>query len=460
MPKFVFYAAPPRAATTFHIENHPPAAPPRGLAQTQAVSNSTLSVPARSEGAQQKKTKSFFSRLKAVFSGRGTHSPRSAAAPTVRHALALTPQGAAVGRDNAFYGQITFSNIMPKHLPEPSEVTPPSSRTVSEALVDMVALIEASTEIGEITKCEMGGTLRSHFLAGGVSQNSLKNLYTVWAAKYARSTGELLPSIQALVDSADKKLALDKQNDQYYCQLFERELACDLLARPNSGMLQISQNIKDYMLADMACYDEAGQNYISLLVREHMAQDQAEYLTSIPEAAQFIAQPSPFGLINMLNTDSVHAIPLVLATALRYLLCAPQCAKIVNDAHQFYTDVILTSRSLHVASDKDQELGMAGCNNLLNFLFHEIEEQCPGFSMEQATLMTAAYFSFVGGQALNDTFAVFAHHSKQNFKPFSYKALSYNSDVAPAVDHAYQKLVKVSAEIQQLNVNRSQESVA
>ena len=446
----VFYVELPRAAMMQQLETLPPAVSALGLLQARGVSNSTVCLPARAEAGQQKTVKSFFARLKAVFCGRGNHPQQPAGTSGAR--LSLTPQGPVAGAHNPF-GSITFTNLTAPELPGSGEVTLPSSRTTRAALVDMAALIEARTDLSTLAKCDMGGKLRNLFLTGRASKSSLNNLHTAWAAKYANTSSDFLPSIQALIDSADMPLAPDKQYAQHYCQLFERELAGALLTRPSSGMLQVSQYIKDYILADMVRYDDAGQTFISLAIREHMASDTAAYLKSIPDVAQFMERPSPLGLIHMLDTDSVHALPLVWATVLRYTLCAPHCAKIVNDAQQFYSDVILTSRSLNAASEhgKGSELGTLGCNNLLNFLFSDIQEQFPAFSMDRATLITAAFFSLSSGQAFNESFAVFAHHSKQHFQPLSYKTLSYNSDAAPAVNHAYQELLKVATEINQFH---------
>ncbi|MEB0139246.1 hypothetical protein QN363_09435 [Undibacterium sp. CCC2.1] len=389
--------------------------------------------------------------------------------------------------------------LLRNHIVTPLSATPIKHeagkiRTAGEALIDIAAALEKSSELSPETKSQVGLALKNDFLSRDFSAESLTTLRDAIASQYADQAKDILASIDRMIASIDKEFHVTRHNDNYYGRLFETELSSHLVLHPNADMLAAGKMIADYVSKDFQAHSKSAQSEICQYVVDIMKKDCPAWRTDMLEANQFIASSTPKNFMAMLACEDAYSLPLLLALAVKYTNCAPSLSGMLAEASKLYVNVITRQRllvrvnnsaeqsqrhgvmlhyqkqaasaELHLGqgerpidryqlpvtnltghnqaalhSETPVAVGMSGSSNILKHLFKKIATASPAFPTEQAQLMTAAYLTFSGGHTFNEAYTVFNYESNRYFAPLSYQKLQENPGATAAVDHAYQQLL-------------------
>lgn len=399
-------------------------------------------------------------------------------------------------------------NVLIKNRIKPLNETPQIMRerirTPGEAIIDIAGLIkkqggdlENKRELDELVKCT--------WLDGSLSQQSLHNTVELIKIKIGEHQ-RIIIEIDKIMRTLEKEFFVTKRNDNYYGRLFETELSKYIVNNPDASMLKVRDAISEFIVDNFSNIPEDEQPKLCTAVATVMHRDPPLWRNSLSYANIFILNKTPQCFIDMMNFKGKNSVPLVLSTAVKYIVLSQGTRDIKNRAAQYYINKILPQRQLIVSLneyknlctadyglllpyqkyhrsnyedyDRDADcgvrpidkyirpsagvaltehdaaalanertigIGMSGSSNILHFLFQLLQLRDESFPLDDAKLATAAWLSYSGGHSFNEAYSVFGFMTEGNFKPLSFNTLKTSSALSEiAIGQAYNEVIEAS----------------
>lgn len=340
------------------------------------------------------------------------------------------------------------------------------------------------------------------WMDGALSQQSLYNLVELIKTKISDNT-TISKEIDNIVRTLEKEFFVTKRNDNYYGRLFETECAKYIIENPNVDMINVRDAISSFILDDFSTIPYNEQLSLCNTIAYYMKSDPPSWRYSISHANRFIEDKQPVSFISMIKFSGEYSVPLILSTAIKYIISSQGTRELKDKATKHYISKILPQRQLidspsaaynkmseayglflsyqknHLSQDEKEPgygirpmdkyirptvdvdltehdtvalsnekaigIGISGSSNILNFLFRRLQLQDECFPMDEAKLATASWLSYSGGHSFNEAYSVFGFMSQGNFKPLSFNKLKISSELsAKAIAYAYGKVIDTS----------------
>ena len=388
-----------------------------------------------------------------------------------------------------------------RSLNESPHIVKERIRTPGEAVVDIAGVLKKTSE-NLVNKHELEEIIKSTWLDGSLSRQSLYNMAELIKIK-THDHPKIINDIDAILQSLEQSFFITKRNDNYYGRLFETELSQFIIDHPNMDMLKVRNIISSFILDDFQKLSKQEQLALSICLADRMYADPPAWRAQLSCANKFIKNNNPESFIKMMRHSGEYSVPLVLSTAVKYIISAQSTIELKNEATEYYINKILPQRQIF-SSLKDKKgtrssayglllpyqknhllnherplgigirpidkymrptvgvelpehdavalrnertigIGVSGSSNILNFLFRKLQLQDESFPVDDAKLATASWLSYSGGHSFNEAYSVFGFMSQGNFKPLSFNELKTSSALSDmAIAHAYNKVVETS----------------
>lgn len=368
-------------------------------------------------------------------------------------------------------------------------------------MIDIAGVIKTTGEILK-NKAELETLIENTWMDGALSQQSLYNLVELIKIKISYNP-VISKEIDNIMQTLEKEFFVTKRNDNYYGRLFETECAKYIIENPNVDMINVRDTVSSFILDDFSTMPYKEQLSLCNSIASAMASDPPSWRYNLSHANIFIEDEKPASFISMMKFSGEYSVPLVLSTAIKYIIFSQGTRELKNKATEYYVSRILPQRQLidspsaaynkmsnayglflsyqknHLSQDEKEPgygirpmdryvrptvgvdltehdmvalsneraigIGISGSANILNFLFRRLQLKDEDFPMDEAKLATAAWLSYSGGHSFNEAYSVFGFMNQGNFKPLSFNKLKIASELsAKAIAHAYGKVIDAS----------------
>lgn len=392
-------------------------------------------------------------------------------------------------------------NILMENRIKPLNETPQGGeckiRTPGEAMINIASLINTSNE-SSLNKVEIGNLIKTTWLDGSLSRQSLHNLVELVKLKISGES-TLTQQIEDVMRTLEKEFFVTKRNDNYYGRLFETELSKYITNNPNEEMIKVRDSISSFILDGFSKASLNEQNKICGVISGLMRADPPSWRHDLALANKFMMDSQPSSFIEMMRYSGNFSVPLVLSLAVKYIVSAKGMVDLKINASQYYIEKIKPQRQLLDSLNADKKLetntyglllpyqisstskdngvvssgirptagvaltehdataltnertigiGMSGSSNIMHFLFKKLQSQDEHFPIDDAKLATASWLSYSGGHSYNEAYSVFGFMSSGNFNPLSFNTLSTTNQLSTdAISFAYAKVIEASIEL-------------